>query len=244
MIKDTNNALNNDSFSFPGHWLGGISLIISPIFLLIGDLLKINFNYYFPHQLAAYTEYPLLMTTSYNFFIISFILMWPALLTLTRLIGAKKPGWAMWGGLLAMTGLFVWLFHEGVNYLAFQLVNVQGLETATKAIADSYTSWYVLYPLVFTDNLGWLVLAIGAYRSGTLGWFRSLALASMAAHYSGVLKGSDLYQVIFTSGLCIALVPLGTSILRNSPKPSRRIIQSFLAVVLLLAFIYVYTFLK
>lgn len=125
--------------------------------------------------------------------------------------------------------------------MAFQLVNVQGLEEATQAVSDTYTKWYILYPLVFTDNLGWLVLAIGAYLSRTLGWFRSLALASMAIHYSGVLKGSDWVQVLLTFGLCIAFVPLGIKLLLNAPRPSKRAILSAATMIIAITFLYMYT---
>jgi hypothetical protein len=40
---------------------------------------------------------------SYNFFLAGNIALWPATLTLTRLIGAKKPQWALWGGAFVMS---------------------------------------------------------------------------------------------------------------------------------------------
>jgi hypothetical protein len=141
------------------------------------------------------------------------LVLLPAIILFVTLTGSTKPGWAILGGALAITGIFVRAFHEGVNHLAFQLVNVQGLDVATKAVADSYTGWYVLYPLTFTDNLGWVVLAITAYLSRTLGWFRSLALGIMAAHTGGVLKGSDLESIVLMIGLCIAFLPLGVTVL-------------------------------
>lgn len=226
------------SFSFPGPWFGGISMIISPILLLIGEFFKIKYNYYFPYQLQGYAEHPVLMTISYSCFTLSFILMWPAIFTLTNMIGEKKPGWAKWGGTLAIIGLFVRLFHEGVNHQAFQLVDVQNLEMATHAVKDSYTAWYVLYPLVFADNYGWIVLGIGAYLSGTLGWFSAFALAAMSNHNSGVLKGTDIKSFTDTLFLCIAFLPLGIRVLRNCPKPSRRAFKWAIPIVLIIAYLY------
>jgi hypothetical protein len=65
------------------------------------------------------------MITSYNIFVAGNILMWPAIVTLAKLIGAKRPGWAVWGGTLVVFGLFARTFHAGIDHFAFQLVRVQ-----------------------------------------------------------------------------------------------------------------------
>lgn len=106
------NNLPGRSSNFPGPWLGSISLIISPLLLFLGDLLRINFHFYFPDQLEAYADHPALIMSSYNLFIIGFILMWPAILSLTQLIGVKRPTWAKFGGSLAMIGILIWLFMK------------------------------------------------------------------------------------------------------------------------------------
>jgi hypothetical protein len=67
------------------------------------------------------------------------------------------------------------------------------------------------------------VLAIGAYRSGTLNLFRSLALGLMVMVPFGTLKGTEI-RAIGIIGLCVALVPLGVDMLRNEPPLSRRAI--------------------
>jgi hypothetical protein len=207
---------------FPGRILGGLTLVVAPLLLLIGELIRIRFYYYYPSQLRAYADHPQLMTASYSFYALGLLLCWPAFLTLTGLIGARRRGWAFWGAVLAMTGLFVRLFHEGVNYLAFQMVSELGLSTALAGVQGSYTHWYVFYSLVFTDNLGWVVLAIGSYRAGRLGWVQCVGIAVMMAHWSGVLKGSSIGSVLETLGLCVALIPLGVAVLVSGTAPGLR----------------------
>jgi drug/metabolite transporter (DMT)-like permease len=63
------------------------------------------------------------------------------------------------------------------------------------------------------------VLAIGAYLSGVLGLIRSLALGMMAALMIGVLKGTSTTSIVAGSGLCVALIPLGFTVLREPPAP-------------------------
>jgi len=70
--------------------------------------------------------------------------------------------------------------------------------------------------------IGWVILAVSAYRSRTLGLLRSIALGLMVMVPIGTLKGTDIRTLAGTAGLLIALVPLGVSILRESPPLSRR----------------------
>jgi hypothetical protein len=199
-------------------------MILGPIFLFVGALLRIQFHYFFPQQLAAFAEHPMLMVASYSAFLAGNILMWPAIVTIARLIGATRPGWAVWGGAFVIFGLFARTFHAGIDHLAFQMVRGQSLELATKTVASSYGTFHIISTLTPLILFGWIALAIGAYLSGLLGLFRSIALGLMSALMIGVLKGSSLLSVVATGGLCVALVPLGINLLREGPKPSYRTI--------------------
>ncbi|MBD0382482.1 hypothetical protein ICC18_20395 [Paenibacillus sp. WST5] len=188
----------------------------------IGVLLRLPFHFFFPEQLAAFKDHQGLIAASYSTFAAGNVLMWPAILTLVKLINAKRPGWALWGGVFAIFGLFARTFHAGVDHLAFQLVRSQGLELAAKAVADSYGAFHIFSTLNLAILLGWIVLAIGAFRSGTFGFIRAIALGLMAALPLGVLKGTTSFSVAAAAGLCIALVPLGIQVLGSGPAPSLR----------------------
>ncbi|GAB3900253.1 hypothetical protein GCM10028803_22780 [Larkinella knui] len=233
------NSSKSETFWFPGRWVGGTTLIAAPLALLAGELLRIQFDFFFPQQLKAFEQHPALLTTSYSLFLAGTILLWPAILTLSRLIGQTKPGWAVWGGTLVILGLFARTFHYGINHLAFQLVRVQNLESAIRAVADSYGAFHIVATLSAAVMFGWIVLAIGAYLSGTLNLFRSIALGSMAALMIGVLKGSSVVSVLATTGLCIALIPLGVQVLQDGPKPGiQTVLRWSVLVVLLITVMY------
>ena len=134
----------NAGFQFPGHYLGGVSLILGPILLLTGILLRLRFHFFFPNQLAAFRSHPTLITASYSCFLAGNILLWPAIMTLAQIIGVRKPHWALWGGTLVIFGLFARTFHAGVDHLAFQLVRVHGAEVATTTVASSYGAFHVI----------------------------------------------------------------------------------------------------
>jgi hypothetical protein len=231
----------NPDFWFPGRWIGGLSMVLAPIVLLVGVLLRIQFHFFFPQQLAAFKDHPTLLVTSYNFFVVGNILLWPAILTLARLVGQKRSQWALWGGSFIIFGLFARTFHGGVDHLAFQLVRVQGLESATKAVADAYGAFNIIATLNGTILFGWVILAIGAYLSGTLGLVRSIALGLMAVLMMGILKGSSWVSVMATASLCIAFVPLGIKVLTDGPATGYKATVQWslimIAVVCLLYFL-------
>lgn len=212
----------SQGYWFPGRWVGGVSLVLSPVLLLAGVLLRSGFHYYYPQQLAAFAGHPALMEASYSAFVLGNVLMWPAIVTIARRIGATHPGWATWGGTLVILGLFTRTFHGGIDHLAFQLVAVQDSESATHAVRDSYGAFHIMRYLDPAIIVGWIVLAIGSYRSRTLGLVRSAALAAMAVIPLGTLKGTVPTSIIGMAALCVALVPLGIAVLREGPPPSRR----------------------
>lgn len=221
---------------FPGRWVGGISLIIGPVFLLTGVLLRSQFDFFFPYQLAAYSEHPTLLFLSYSFFIAGNILLWPGVITLCKLISIKKYGWAEWGGVFAIFGLFARTFHAGIDHMAFQLARFKDVSSAIDIVSKSYGSFHIFHSLSPLIMFGWIILAIGAYLSRVLGILRSVALGLMAALPLGVLKGTTPFSIIATIGLCVALIPLGVKVLKDGSKPSRRkvIVWSILMIVIII----------
>lgn len=232
-------SMADKNFWFPGRWVGGISLCVAPVIFLTGILLRIQFHFFFPQQLLAFSNHSTLIVASYNCFVIGNILLWPAIITLATIIGRTKPQLALWGGCFVIFGLFARTFHAGIDHLAFQLVLVQGLDTAQKAVADAYGGFNIIATLNGTILTGWCILAAGAYLSGTLSLAPSIALAAMSLLMMGVLKGSSWVSVIAAAGLCVALVPLGIKVLRDGPIPAyKTIITRTILIIAVIAALY------
>ena len=219
--------------NFPGRWLGGLSLIIAPILLVISSLLRIQFQFFFTDQLAAYSTHPNLMLISYSLFLIGMILLFPAVLTLVLLISIKKPRLGLWGGLLVIVGLFARAFHSGANHFAFQIVKSTNVELSTQLVGDFYGMFHIVHILNFSILFGWIVLAIGAYLSKVLGLFRSIALGSMFALAIGVLKGTNMSTIISLAGLCIAFIPLGIQVLKSGSMPKLKTVLLYVIIIVL-----------
>ncbi|WP_223834362.1 hypothetical protein [Spirosoma profusum] len=220
------------TFWFPGRWIGGVAMIVAPLLLVLSQLLLLQFEFFFPQQLKAFDQLPTQVTTAYSLFLAGNIFLWPAILTLAKLVGQRQPAWARWGGTLVMLGLFARTFHYGINHLAFQLVKVQNLQLATKAVADSYGAFHIVSSLSGAIMFGWAILAIGTYRSGVLSLVSSIGLGLMSALMLGVLKGASFVSIFATVGLCVALLPLGKSVLMSGPIPKVRMILSWALLIL------------
>ncbi|MCX4779832.1 hypothetical protein [Streptomyces sp. NBC_01264] len=128
-----------DWSGFPGRWVGGVSLVAGPVLLCAGVLLRLPFHFFYPEQLAARVEHPLLISVSYGAFAAGTVLLWPALAVLASRIGRRAPGPALWGGVFAVLGLFARTFHAGVDHLAFQLAGRQGAEAAARFVGETFT---------------------------------------------------------------------------------------------------------
>ncbi len=194
------------------------------LLFLAAALLRIQFHFFYDAQLTAYADHPVLITAAYSCFVLGCLFLWPGIITLVRFIGVKHPALAIWGGMFTILGLIGRVFHGGIDHMAFQLVNVQNLELATKAVSDSYQAFHIVRYLNGWMMAGWVLLAIGACRSGTLGFIRSVALGSMFFLPLGTLKGTRFESAFLILGLCIALVPLGIKVLRDGPPPSQKAI--------------------
>jgi hypothetical protein len=211
------------TFSFPGPWLGGVSLIAGPVLLLAGTLLKLGVPFFYPDQLDAYQREPFLFGTAYALFLTGVIVLWPGVVTVASRVGVSRPGWAMWGGGLVLSGLFARTFHHGAGTFAFSLADSAGVGAAGQAVGSyyRYPEW-VVSSLSLPVMAGWIVLAAGCYLSGTLRLPYAIALALMSGLMIGVLKGSTWASVVQVTGLAVAFVPLGVTVLRGAARPRWR----------------------
>ncbi|MFE6889254.1 hypothetical protein [Streptomyces sp. NPDC057694] len=217
---------------FPGRWVGGAALVLGPLLMLTGALLRVRFHFFYPGQLTAYEGHRTLVATAYGLFAAGSLLLWPAVAVVAARIGARSAGWGVWGGVLVMFGLFARAFHAGADHLAFQLVRSQGVGPATEAVSAGYGAFHVFAALNLAVLAGWIVLALGAWRTRVLGPVRAAALGLTAALPLGVLKGTTPLSLVALAGLCAGLVPLGLALLRERPRPTRKTVLRWVPLTL------------
>ncbi len=216
---------------FPGRWVGGASLVVGPLLVLTGVLLRMRFGFFFPAQLRAYERHPHLMTASYSLVAAGWVLLWPGVALLAARIGERFRELAVWGGVLTVLGLFARAFHAGVDHADFQLVTADGAASAGRTVSEAYGAFHVFSVLNAAIMGGWILLAVGAYRARVLGPLRAAALGLVSMMPLGVLKGTTAWSVAAATGLCVALVPLGVATWRAGPTPRAATVVGRLVLV-------------
>ncbi|WP_255949571.1 hypothetical protein [Streptomyces odontomachi] len=216
---------------FPGRWVGAASLVVGPLLVLSGVLLRFRFDFFYPAQLRAYEHHPGLVTASYSLVSAGWVLLWPGITLLAARIGERFRELAVWGGVLTVLGLFARTFHAGVDHLDLHLVTVQGAATATRTVSATYGAFHVFSILNAAIMGGWILLAFGAYRARVLGPLRATALGLASAMPLGVLKGTTAWSIAAAAGLCVALVPLGVAAWRTGPVPRAATVAGRLLLV-------------
>ncbi|RSN23892.1 hypothetical protein DL990_36460 [Amycolatopsis sp. WAC 01416] len=210
--------------TFPGRRVAAVSMVLGPVLLLTGTLLRSRFGFFFPEQLRAMSEHPALMTAAYTCFLAGNVVLFPAIIALATEIGRTRRVLAAWAGLSVLIGLFERTFHAGIDQAASGLAERRGAGFAESVVSESYQDLHLFSFLSFTIMFGWYVLAFAAYRAKALGLVGSIGLATMGLLPLGVLKGTEFVSIIGTAGLCVALVPAGIRALLESPRPSRKTI--------------------
>jgi len=226
-----NTDLPSPDWPFPGRWIGGVCLILGPLLMLTGALLRVQFHFFAPQQLQAFAAHQGLITAAYSTYSVGAVVLCFGILALVHRIAVWNRTWAFWGGTLAVIGLFNRIFSAGVDHMAFQMVTVLGADQAFGVVSETYRAFHVFRSANPCVMLGWPVLALGAYRADVLGPARAAALSLMFMLPFGTLKGTEIRSIAIV-GLCAALVPLGLRTLREGPPLGRRATFWLVACVL------------
>ncbi|MFJ2745538.1 hypothetical protein ACIO3O_38420 [Streptomyces sp. NPDC087440] len=228
--------------SFPGRSIGGAALVLAPVVWCVGLLLRylaLRTAGFSPEQLAwfesrpfpaygqlaAFHAQPGLATAGYGCLAAGAVLLCIAFVAFAGMVAVRAPRLARVGGTLVVIGLFCRLYWAGVDHTAFRLIGQLGLDRATEVVmadhADiSYGPLRVPITAAFALYVGWAVLAVGAFRSGTFGTGRLVLFLLAGSLWTGALKESGLLDVVLSVGLCAVFVPLGIRVLRDTvPEP-------------------------
>ena len=219
-----------------GRLLGMSVLILGPLLWCVGLSLRTQavtsarftpeeVARYAAEQLAAYSANPALTIAGYATFLIGTILLIPAMAILAYLAAQRSPWLATAGGALMVFGLVARVYFAGVEQVAFQLVDTQGLDAAATMVLSTYVEisygpWRVPVTAVFGQYLGMPLLAAGLYRARIFGGVRTLILLWFATMWGGVLKAAGWWDVVAASALLIVFAALAVQLIRyGKPKP-------------------------
>ncbi|RRS01364.1 hypothetical protein [Glycomyces terrestris] len=222
---------------FPGPLIGGLALVAGPALWCLGLLLRAlpahsdllaperwaelrARPFAAPMVLAMYEAGPDLVLTGFAVFMLGALVLAFAYPALAHLAAAASPRLAWWGASLVVLGLFTRLYWAGVEQAAFVMTEQRGAEAAARFVLGaypdlSYGPWRIVVWSSALHYLGFVLLAVAAYRSRVLGLARGTALVWAGTMWGGVLKEAHLADVLAAAAACAALAPLGLRLLRG-----------------------------
>ena len=178
-------------------------------------------------QLSAYAANPALTTAGYATFLLGAVLLIPATAALAYLAAPHSPRLALWGGLLVIFGFLARVYFAGVEQLAFDMVDSQGVDAAAATVLGdyagvSYGPWRIPVIAAVGQYLGMPLLAAALYRAKIFGSARILVLLWSATMWGGVLKSAGWSDVASALLLFAVLTALAVRLGRDGRPAPRR----------------------
>jgi hypothetical protein len=120
-----------------------------------------------------------------------------------------------------------------MDHMAFRFADTLGARVTEEAVSSTYGSFQIFSVLNVAILVGWIVIAIGAWRTQVLGLAAAVALALTSALPLGLLKGTTALSLVALGGLAFALVPMGVRELLRRPRPRPAVVLRWTALAVL-----------
>jgi hypothetical protein len=188
-------------------------MVLAPLLLIAGSGLLIGI--YGPDSetlVSSGRSRHLQALFAHNLSVAGTILTALAVIGVSQRVIPSQPRLGRIGGVGAVAGLFGPAFFLGVYGTAF---HADGSTAVARAVDAVQTVPHVINFTGPAILVGFVVLAIGAARSGLLPTWRCVALGLAAAAPVGLIAGIVPLFVATWVALAVAIVPLGLDILRG-----------------------------
>lgn len=204
---------------FPGPWVSGACLVATPVIAVASTALAIGgYSESGPKLAAGLAEHHATMVLALNLNLAGVMLAFFVVAFLAQAISDSHPSLGRAGGVLAMLGLLGPAFFLGIFWGAAHIVDTPAHRAVAALLIDGANTVPTTVDNISGPCLlaGFVVLAIGAARSGLLGRGRAAALAATGLIPFGFISGYMAISCLAFVGLAIAVVPLGMGVLRDA----------------------------
>lgn len=204
---------------FPGPWVGGICLVVTPVIAVVSSAMAIGaYSESGPKLAAGLADHHARMVWALNLNLLGVMLALFVVAFLAQAISATHPRLGRAGGVLTLLGLLGPGFFLGIFWGASHIVDTPAHQRVAALLIDGSNK----VPTTI-DNIsgvcllaGFTVLGVGAARSGLLGRGRAAALAVTALIPFGFISGYMVISCLAFCGLAVAVLPLGVQVLRDT----------------------------
>lgn len=203
--------------------VAGVSLVLSPLFLLAAFVVVPTMASDTRAMLAAIAQHPTQWYLFGLFLLVSYVLLAPAVLGLMHLLRDRAAAWSGIGGSLAFLGTFAAVADTRLVFVHWQMAapeadrgQMVALLTRLEAAAGA-TLPFILGTLGLV--IGTVLLAIGLYRARAVPTWVAAALgAGIVANLAAFIAGSRLGLIASSALLVLAYGSVGLLFLRQSDQ--------------------------
>jgi hypothetical protein len=203
--------------------VAGVSLVLSPLFLLAAFVVVPTMASDTRAELAAIAQHPTQWYLFGLFTLLSYVLLAPAVLGLMHLLRDRAAAWSGIGGSLAFLGTFASVADTRMVFVHWQMAapeadrdQMVALLTRLEASAGA-TLPFVLGTLGLV--IGTVLLAIGLYRARAVPTWVAAALgAGIVANLAAFIAGSRPGLIASSAVLVLAYGSVGLLFLRQSDQ--------------------------
>jgi hypothetical protein len=203
--------------SFPGRTITAICMVAGPLLGLIGSLCAIGiYSADGPTFIRGIAAAPSRFAVGINVQLASMMVLLFAIIGLAQLVSARHPALGRTGGTLTILGLCGPIFFEGIYWGGAHLTAAADQVPA----ATMYDASQIVPTVIMNISgpcliAGFIVLGVGAARSGTLSRPMAVLLAITCILPAGFILGIISISAAAFVCLSVALVPLGIRMLRR-----------------------------
>jgi hypothetical protein len=203
--------------------VAGVSLVLSPVFLLAAFVVVPTMASDTRAMLAAIAQHPTQWYLFGLFLLVSYVLLAPAVLGLMHLLRDRAAAWSSIGGSLAFLGAIASVADTRLVFVHWQMAapeadrdQMVALLTRLEAAAGA-TLPFILGTLGLV--IGTVLLAIGLYRSRVVPTWVAAALgAGIVANLAAFIAGSRPGLIASSAILALAYGWIGLLFLRQSDQ--------------------------
>ena len=203
--------------------VAGVSLVLSPVFLLAAFVVAPTMASDTRAELAAIAQHPTQWYLFGLFTLVSYVLLAPAVLGIMHLLRDRAAAWSASGGSLAFLGTFAAVADTRLVFVTWQMAAPQAdrdqmlaLVTRLEAAAGA-TLPFILGTLGLV--IGTVLLAIGLYRSRTVPiWVAAALGVGIVANLAAFIAGSHPGLIASSAILVLAYGSIGLGFLRQSDQ--------------------------
>jgi hypothetical protein len=212
-----------------GRRLAGWALIVGPLTAVIGTALHPAREPDEREHLASVAANLDRWYAAHALFVLGLALAVPSILAIVRIVGARRPGSAQLGGVLAFVGLIAVTPVIGWEFVIWEMAKPARDPAEMTALLERINTspgLLVLGLLSVALPLGFVALSLGLWRAGAAPAWQALALGAgyVVFFVGGLATTTVIVPLLGALGILAGSAPIGWAVLaaRDDDRPAEQ----------------------